>query len=294
MAALEESAVPIAEYPELSRPDMEMRPILHPRFQSLPDGISEFTFAGIYLFREAHDYVIGDLGGGLIVISGGGADPFFMLPFGLPAPQRLNELFDRFKAMKCVPESLVESLRRLGYRTWEDRDNFDYLYRREALADLPGRGLHTKKNLVKSFLRNNNCVARPLLEEYVGDALKILDRWRSQQDSPGDFVAAKEALERMEELQLCGGIFYIDDEPAAYTLGEELARGTTFVVHFEKAVLSDQHKGLYQYVNQAFAAVLPEKYAILNREQDLGEPGLRQAKESYKPIGFIKKYRASR
>lgn len=126
----------------------------------------------------------------------------------------------------------------------------------------------------------------------MGDALQVLERWRQQQETPGDYAAAREALENMEYLQLCGGIFYVNEKPVAYTLGEELAQGRMFVIHFEKAILEEQHKGVYQYVTQAFAAVLPEKYEQINREQDLGDPGLRQAKESYKPSGFVAKFRA--
>jgi len=51
---------------------------------------------------------------------------------------------------------------------------------------------------------------------------------------------------------------------------------------------------LDQYVNQVFASFLPEKYELINREQDLGDPGLRRAKESYRPAGFVTKYRAAR
>ena len=154
--------------------------------------------------------------------------------------------------------------------------------------------LHRKKNLVNVFLRNNPCTVKPLLNEYAGDAITILEAWRRQQDTPGDYAAAREAVELMEPLQLCGGIFYVDDQPAAYSLGEELAQGRMWVTHFEKAVTDERYKGIYQYVNQSFVSILPEKYELINREQDLGDPGLRQAKESYKPVGFVKKYRASR
>jgi len=50
--------------------------------------------------------------------------------------------------------------------------------------------------------------------------------------------------------------------------------------------------GMYQYVNQSFAAILPEKYERINREQDLGDAGLHQAKTSYRPAGFVRKCRA--
>jgi hypothetical protein len=284
----------IEEYPEFSPLSLEQRPVLHPRFQRLAEGMSELTFAGIYLFRTAHDYHISRAADDAFVIAGRDAESFFMLPFALPPEGILNSLFDRYRTMKAVSASQAEQLAHRGCRVWEDRDNFDYLYPRAKLATLSGRQLHRKKNLVNLFLRNNQCVAKPLLEEHAGDALAILERWKIQQEQPGDYAAARAAIENMETLQLCGEIFYVEGEAVAYVLGEEVAQGRMFVIHFEKAVLKKEYTGIYQYVNQAFVATLPEKYELVNREQDLGEPGLRRAKESYRPVGFVKKYRAAR
>jgi hypothetical protein len=284
----------IAEYPGFSQVALEQRPALHPRFHELPEGMSELTFANIYLFRQVHRYQVAQLEGDLLLIVGEDAEPFFILPFGLPQRQALDELFDRYRLAKCSSASQAEQLAGMGYRVWEDRDNFDYLYRREDLVSLSGRKLHRKKNLVNLFLRSNACTAKPLLAEYADDALRVLETWKLQQEEAGDYEAAREAIEKMDLLQLCGGIFYINDEPAAYSLGEELAQGRMWVTHFEKAVANEQYKGIYQYVNQAFVSILPDKYELINREQDLGDPGLRQAKESYRPTGFVRKYRAAK
>lgn len=285
----------IAQYPDFSEISPDVRADLHPRFKVLAEGISEFTFANIYLFRERHHYSVSQLSGGLLVIAGRDGDaPFFMLPLGLPEERVLRELFERYGAMKAVSESQAEKLADLGYRVREDRDNFDYLYSRADLVSLTGRRWHKKKNLLNLFIRNNECQAKPLLEEYRDDALQILGEWDRRHSGANDSAAAREALEKMWPLQLCGGIFYINARPVAYCLGEELALGKSFVVHFEKAVLEPRFKGVYQFINQAFASILPEKYETLNREQDLGDPGLQQAKESYHPAGFVKKYRAWR
>ncbi len=282
----------IARYPDFSEISLGVRPDLHPRFKALAEGISEFTFASIYLFRERHHYSVSQLPDGLPVIGGrDGNAPFFMLPFGLPDEAVLHELFGRYGAMKAVSEPQAERLAALGYHVREDRGNFDYLYSRADLANLTGRKFHKKKNLLNLFLKNNQCQAKPLLEEYRDDALQILDEWEKQHGGASDSSAAREALEKMWPLQLCGGIFYIDGKPVAYCLGEELALGASFVIHFEKAVVEPQFKGIYQFINHAFASILPEKYETLNREQDLGDPGLQQAKESYHPAGFVRKYR---
>ena len=159
------------------------------------------------------------------------------------------------------------------------------------LSYLTGKKFHKKRTHLNAFLNNYNYEGRPLLQEHIPDAIHILDVWRQSRDDPGDYATAKEGLQKAEELQLCGGIYYVDGKPVAYSLGEELDLGRSFVVHFEKAV--HDYKGLWQFVNQAFASILPDIYETVNREQDLGSEGLRKAKLSYRPVGFVKKYRIS-
>lgn len=281
----------IPSYPETCALTLELRPLLHDKLRSLPEGVSEFTFANLYLFRAAHNYRLTMLPENVPALHGrDGSLPFFMLPFGLPGNEILAGLFSDHKTLKCVTEGQKPQLEQLGYEVAEDRDNFDYLYRRCDLAELHGRKFSKKRNMVNAFINNYEYTGRPLLEEHIPEAIRILEQWREERGDEGDYTAAREALEQSWDLQLCGGIYYVDDRPAAYSLGEELANGTCFVVHFEKAVQG--YKGLYQFINQSFAAILPDIYDTINREQDLGDAGLRQAKESYQPSGFVKKYRA--
>ncbi len=83
-------------------------------------------------------------------------------------------------------------------------------------------------------------------------------------------------------------MYYVDNNPAGWCLGESVAKGRMFAVHFEKGL--ERYKGIYQFINQAFAASLPKHYLYINREQDLGDEGLRQAKTTYRPCGFVRKY----
>jgi uncharacterized protein len=281
----------IPNYPETAALILAMRETLHPLFQKLPDGISEFTFANLYLFRQTHQYSICHLGEASVVTGMDDGVPFFMLPFGLLNKGQMDALFANYTAMKCVSESQAGQLSEMGYKIAEDRDNFDYLYSRQDLSELTGKKFHKKRTHLKAFLNNYNYEGRPLLEEHIPDAIHILDSWRQNRDEPGDYDAAREALEKAEELQLCGGIYYVEGKPVAYSLGEELSLGRSFVVHFEKAV--KEYKGLWQFVNQAFASILPEIYDTVNREQDLGNAGLRKAKLGYRPVDFIKKYRVT-
>ncbi|MBU1454827.1 MAG: DUF2156 domain-containing protein, partial [Proteobacteria bacterium] len=93
----------LPRYPCDAELNLSMRETLHPLLQKLGEGISEFTFANLYLFRNIHQYRVSMLAGELLLISGvDGNDSFFMLPFGLPEAQLLNQLFEKFHTMKCV------------------------------------------------------------------------------------------------------------------------------------------------------------------------------------------------
>lgn len=278
-------------YPGSCSLTLDLREYLHERLRKLPEGVSEFTFANLYLFRDKHNYRLSRLDEDLLIILGEDpGTPFFMLPFGLPDKENLTRLFYDHRYMKCVTENQKSALETLGFRTIEDRDNFDYLYNRQDLAELKGRKYHKKRNLIKAFISSHEYTAKPLLDEHIPEALQILDMWRDQHNTSADYDSAREALEQSWELQLCGGIYYVDDKPVAYSLGEELAGSTSFVIHFEKALID--FKGLYQFINKTFAAILPDIYVSINREQDLGDKGLRQAKHSYKPMAYVKKYLA--
>lgn len=87
---------------------------------------------------------------------------------------------------------------------------------------------------------------------------------------------------------LVGGLIYIDGRLEAYTVGESLAPGCNkmIVIHFEKA--STEFRGLYQAINAMFLQNDAKDFKYVNREQDLDDPGLRKAKESYNPVDYIK------
>jgi hypothetical protein len=281
----------IGSYPNLTELDLGDRAQLDPLFRALRDGLSELSFAGIYCFRVSHGYRQGRLADGTYVLAGADKGvPFFICPFGLPRHELLGELFARFLSMKLVTEAQAEPLRQAGYVVSEDRDNFDYLYRREDLALLHGRALQRKRNLVHFFEKTNTYEAYPLSQDRVGDALVVLEAWRSQARDQADYAPARDALGHANDFGLHGRLYYVEGKPVGYTLGEEAAAGTLFVVHYEKTV--PNMKGLYQLINMEFVRSLPPTITLINREQDLGDAGLRQAKLTYRPQGFVKKYRA--
>jgi len=292
-------------YPDFIPLDIGLKEVLHPRLSLTFDGVSEFTFTNLYLFRSKYNYRIsrnGEDGGFIIsgIQSGINNEPdkkFFMTPCDAPEWETLKSLFKTHDYWKNISETVLTPVREKfeehGVIITEDRDNFDYLYYRNDLAELIGKKYHKKKNHVNNFINNYpNHEQKPMNADSIPAAFEVLDKWRNdtfrKNASEGDYKAAKEALELFDSLALRGSVFYIDGKPAAYCLGESLARGKMFAIHFEKAI--DEYRGIYQYINQSFAAALPRFFTLINREQDLGNEGLRQAKMTYRPCDFVRKY----
>ena len=293
--------MPVPCYPDFAPLDMDLKDSLHPRLSLTPDGVSEFTFSGLYLFRSRYQYRVSRESDGSFIISGiqpadhghGPGGRFFMTPCGVPNWEVLEDLFKTHDYWKNISDTVLasrqEELVERNIVIAEDRDNFDYLYLREELAELKGKRFHKKKNLVNQFLSAYaGHEGKQLTMELVPSALAVLDRWRQDKGEDGDYRSAREALDLFEKLKLRGAVYFVEGNPAAYCLGESIAKGKMFAIHFEKAI--DEYKGIYQFMNQSFAAGLPRFFTYINREQDLGDEGLRQAKTSYRPAGFVRKY----
>ena len=89
---------------------------------------------------------------------------------------------------------------------------------------------------------------------------------------------------------LKGGILYSSPgEVCAITIGD--IKDDTLFVHIEKG---EKHiNGSYEKINKEFASRMLKLYPeikYINREDDSGDPGLRHAKESYHPLGLLRKY----
>lgn len=184
------------------------------------------------------------------------------------------------------------------FRVHTDRDNFDYLYTVSDLADLAGRKYQKKRNHLNRFLQENpTALTEPITQDNLPQVRAMVEQWydlRLQEDPARDFhmekAAIYKALAHIRELELEGLLLRVNGAVMAMTLGSRLSK-TTFDVHFEKAF--DRYDGAYAAINRGFARYLREKYpdlVYLNREDDMGLEGLRQAKLSYHPTILSEKY----
>ncbi len=292
----------IPEFPASIPITPEVLSELNGFFMPLMDGISEFTFTGLYLFRSKYNYRLSVSGGALLIFSERGGKTYFTIPDAFPPSDVLDFLLKEYDEWKLISPSLLErekeffeKLAAQGFSITADRGNFDYLYNRTDLANLSGKAFHKKKNHVNTFIKTYKTIrCENLSQDNISAAREVLDAWFAAQKDPAntDYKQAIEALEAFDILDVQGFVVFADDIPAAWCLSDFSANGTIVTVHFEKA--RPGMPGAFQYVNYAFARSLPETVLLINREQDLGDEGLRQAKMTYRPCGFVKKYAAKR
>lgn len=283
-----------------SRPlTIDDKPLLDPLFSRLQPRVSELTFANLYLFREAHAYRLTLVGDSPVVLGKGyGGEGYFLPPLGGDVAGALRLLFDGGMPLYGADEPFVARyLAGEGVVVEEDRDAFDYLHLRQELAELPGNRFHKKKNRVNYFTARHSCSVEVYGAAHREGCLALLGEWRRVRDgvdSPSlelETRAAEEALTLAEVLGLQGVVVLVEGRVAAFALGEQLNRDTA-VCHFEKG--EPFMEGVTQLVDREFSRLLFTGCTYVNREQDLGEPGLRAAKLSYHPVELVKKFRARR
>ncbi len=263
---------------------------------------SDYSFANIWGWAEEYElqWAWQD---DLVWIRQGNPQACLWAPVGpwqdIDWSRRLEPLFESGLEMIRVPEPLARRMAdALGPRihTESSREHWDYLYDVQELIALKGNRFHKKKNLLNQFVKNVEFEFRPISPEIIQMTLEMQEEWCLWRDceSSETLAAENRAISRVfrdwNSLdQLIGGALLVEDTPVAYTVAEALSKGT-LVVHFEKGCTG--FKGVYQAINQVFLENAAAGFTRVNREQDLGDPGLRKAKESYHPVDFVKKYRA--
>jgi len=269
--------------------------LLYERMRAIDIPISEYSFPNAYLFRDAHRYEV--LLDREIFLRGLSYDGHtYLMPTRTVKdidPSYLKELAATVGFLFPIPEIWLPFFDEQDYEFHCREGDTDYVYTVAKMSTYPGRHLHKKRNLLKRFVSDYNHQEMPLTKERIEHAISILDEWHADTGLDSvetDYAPCLEALKMYDELVLCGGIYYADNEPAGFIIGEEL-NDETFVLHFAKA--RKKFRGIYQYMFSSFAKVLPGKYRYLNFEQDLEKETLRIAKSSYLPDLLLRKMRVS-
>lgn len=181
----------------------------------------------------------------------------------------------------------------------EPGDN-DYIYEADKWIGFSGRKYHHLKYRLNSFNKlYGDAKYFPIdSETRLRDALKVSDIWQEEhidKEMPDDELAEEqncinEVAEYWDELGMTGGVMYVNDAPVAMTMASLLS--TDHVdFHFDKAVREYALAGVTVASRRQFVvADVANGRPYFNLEEDMNIPGLRQSKETYRPVTKLAKY----
>lgn len=225
----------------------------------------------------------------------------FLPPIGeLPLKESIALLQEYCKAsnrelrLTAVPQEIAEELKSiLPSHTIIELDGWaDYIHNAKDIATLQGKALNKRRNRKNKFLTEH--------PDYIYKRCTI-----EEIPAVTDFILGKgcnEAVMRCYEIHQSiasvrnlpiypqpSAIIKLDGQIVAFTLGE--IWGNMLYIHIEKA--SRDYPGLNEMLTSSFAADIISEYpqvTLINREEDLGNEGLRQAKRAYNPIFMLNRY----
>ena len=174
------------------------------------------------------------------------------------------------------------------------RNSYDYIYTVEELTELRGKKLQSKRNHCHRFeAEHPDWHTEVITAENIEKCREMVALWYQNHPENYEIQSEKKAIakafEHFAAIGMDGWMLLDGEQVLGFSMGYRMNR-TYYDVCFEKAFADVQ--GAYTMINREFSRYIAEKYPeleFLNREDDMGEPGLRKAKESYQPTLLLEK-----
>ena len=259
-------------------------------------NISDYAFANIYLFRNTYRYEILKKDCGTFISAYNRQNQNYIMPLDNPqscSPDALRCLLNEGNFFFPIPEEWLSFFPKDKFCVSSEDSESDYIYLAEHLASFAGKQYTRHRNHLHQFFGAYRPSDQSLGADNFQDAMTILQQWQEESAvavSKTDFAVCSEALKYFSDLALWGTIYYIENKPAGFIVGEALNK-QTFCLHFAKA--SKKYHGIYEFMFNDTAIKLKTQYKYLNLEEDMGNKNLRRTKSSYGPECILKKYRVS-
>jgi len=291
----------IERFPMFKCIEIEDRDIISRYAREFDLTSCEYSFANLYSWKDVHERSWCLYRDRLLILDS--TNDHLFLPAGRPLPaEELGYLSGELQrrgmsgSISMVPEAYLARHPDLAkfYTIKKRRDHADYIYSVEKLISLRGKKLHKKRNLIAQFKRSwPNYTVVPIAGEVKQACWKLAQSLMAQNLNISrtireEHLALQRAFSNFERIGVEGLAILVAGKLAAFSVFSRL-NDKMFDIHFEK---SDQaYKGAAQVINNETAAFLAPRCEFINREQDLGIEGLRQAKRSYNPERIESPYR---
>lgn len=286
----------LPKFPEFKAIDLDCKKCVDRYFDKHPPTICELTFSNLFIWKNFDFSKFTTINNNLCILNEPLNEPAYFLP---PVgdhylKETIDQMLNFTPRISRAPETLVKTIAgpNSALKAELIRNHCDYVYLVKDLIELKGKKYDGKRNHIKKFKKNYAYEYRRLVPADFARCQQVFDEWikartstdlaeRAQND------ALKLTFENFEALGLIGGGIFIKDQLQAFSIGIKL-NAETADIHFE--FTRPKFQGLSQVINQEFAAHEWSNCKFINREQDLGLPGLRNAKLSYHPHHLENKY----
>lgn len=289
----------IPEYPRFTHLSLEhLREIS--RAVALMDTLeSELAPANFYIWQDREIPFLTRINHTLCILIQDRTDTFFLPPLSpVTDITTINTCLQHCGSLSRIPERVFWHLSCLSYRSMPIPDQFDYLYRRQDLADMKGSRYDGKRNHINRFkVRFPDWSLHPLSEKWSHEALDLFDNWcegktrsltEPELSESSQRAALHRAFSNFEDLGLMGIAVVNRTRMLGFLLASPLSSETA-VVHFQYGL--PEASGVMPLLLQEASRSIFSNFTYLNLEQDIGIAGLRKSKQSLHPHCLIKKYR---
>ncbi|MCX6662219.1 MAG: phosphatidylglycerol lysyltransferase domain-containing protein [Euryarchaeota archaeon] len=282
---------------------LEDKPIFDTHYQHYPPMHSSELFTTMISWAEYVEYQYAKIHDSIIILSKDSNGTVLHPPSGTFN----KDLFTQVMRLAIKEDSIFGFIKKTEkdllsnhfptLKIEEDRDIFDYVYRASDLAELPGTKYGKIRNRLNKFTKNFSYTTEEISQNNMDEVNEFLKRWCLWKDCSSNELLENErkainySMKHFFDFCLKGLALRIDGTIQAIAVYEKM-NPDTVVVHFEKG--SPDYDGIYKAINMETAQRVRQLVPFIDREEDLGIPGLRQAKLSYQPDHFIEVYYATK
>ena len=279
-------------------------PSVEPFLKFQQSRICDYSIGGIFMWRDYFHTRFTVFKGALLFqvryLSGATA---FTIPLGpdrqscLAAVEQIEQ-YCREKELPLVyctvPNNVLPKFRERypDALIQPSRDWSDYLYRTEDLVSFRGKKYDGQRNHIHKFKKlYPDYSFEEITAENLPQVCGFYNAFVEKYEKPGELaheesVKVKELLQNYSLYGLFGGFIVVDGKITAMSIGERV--NDTLFIHVEKADI--EYPGIYQVIVQEFLKHFArEDDEFVNREEDVGDEGLRRSKLSYHPTALLEK-----
>ena len=285
------------EFKKLEFGDLEL---IRGYYEKYTNRTCDRTIGGSFMWRDYFPTMYALVNDTLVIKSKKGGETVFCFPMGEAVEEALLAIEEYCEKEEIAPEFVSLSSDEMEYlkkryenaTIIENRDWSDYLYLTSDHASFSGRKFTTQRNHINKFLKQYENWEFKKIDEFTMPFVKEFYKDYESRFAKSDVTAIEEqkktneVLDKYDDYGFVGYALFIEDKVVGFSIGEIL--GDVMFIHVEKADKSLE--GVNTMLVMQFAKQFEGKVTYLNREEDVGDLGLRYSKIKYRPIDMVYKY----